>query len=170
MDAIAIANYFIDKSNKEGYAKLTLLRLIKYVYIAHGFALAILKRTIINKRFDRVEAWKYGPVIPSVYHSFKHNQNNIIVSKASVLMSEDNNGEMYFSVPSVPEYEKDVIRVLDFVWERYKNKTTFDLIALLHNDDTPWKYCYREGENIEIPDEMTAYYYTLVVENATQSK
>ena len=67
-NAIAIANYFIDKANSVQRQEndLTLLRLVKYVYIAYGFALAILKKKIIDERFDKVEAWKYGPVIPSV--------------------------------------------------------------------------------------------------------
>ena len=71
IDAIAIANYFVEKSKEDKQCeKLTLLRLVKYVYIAYGFALVLLGRSIINDRFDKVEAWKYGPVIPSVYHSF----------------------------------------------------------------------------------------------------
>ena len=70
-DALAIANYFVRKGLSDTVGeKLTLLRLVKYVYIAYGFSLALIDKSIINDRFDRVEAWKYGPVIPSVYHSF----------------------------------------------------------------------------------------------------
>lgn len=85
-DAIAIANYFVDKANQDTRAPypLTLLRLVKYVYISYGFAMAILDKIIIDKRFDTVQAWKYGPVIPSVYHSFKHNGNNPITSKSEI--------------------------------------------------------------------------------------
>ena len=165
-DAIAIANYFVDKANEEDF-KLTLLRLVKYVYIAYGFALALLNRIIIDKRFDVVEAWKYGPVIPSVYHSFKHNQNAPMTQKVSVLINEDESGNMTFFAPTIEDEE--IKQVLDFVWEKYKNRTTGDLINILHSKGTPWHYCYKEGCNVEIPDEMTKFYYRSIVANALRN-
>ena len=59
-----IANFFIDREIK----KITNLRLNKYVYFAYGFALAILDREIFH---EPIQAWKFGPVIPSIYHEFK---------------------------------------------------------------------------------------------------
>lgn len=56
--------------------------------------------------------------------------------------------------------------LLDFVWDRYKNKTITELINILHGEGTPWKYCYRPNENVTIPDEMTKIYYDSIVENA----
>lgn len=165
-NAISIANYFIDKSNSDPNSKypLTLLRLVKYVYIAYGFALAILKKKIIDERFDKVEAWKYGPVIPSVYHTFKHNKNNPITEKSSIPIFEENDGELFFREPKIED--KEIIILLDFVWERYREKSTAELIELLHKPGTPWEYCYREGENVEIHDKMTEIYYNSIVENA----
>lgn len=64
-NALSVANYFIDLAKKEN-KNLTQLGLMKRVYIAHGFSLAINKESLLDKRFDKVEAWKYGPVIPSV--------------------------------------------------------------------------------------------------------
>lgn len=165
-DAIAIANYFVDKANKDTYAPypLTLLRLVKYVYIAYGFSMAILDKIIIDKRFDTVEAWKYGPVIPSVYHSFKHNQNNPITEKSSILTSEKDDGTLVFLSPCIKD--EDISMILDFVWDRYKDHTTTELINILHKKGTPWDYCYREGVNAEIPDEMTKIYYKSIIDNA----
>lgn len=168
-DAIAIANYFVDKSLQDNTAPhpLTLLRLVKYVYIAYGFALALLDRVIIDKRFDVVEAWKYGPVIPSVYHSFKHNGNNIIRDKVSIVKDELPNGEIVLETPDVKD--NNIRKVLDFVWNRYREKHTSYLIDLLHQKNTPWAYCYRVGQNEKIPDEMTKVYYQSIVDNALKS-
>lgn len=162
-DAIAIANYFVDKSIKDVSApySLTLLRLVKYVYMSYGFALSILERPIIDKRFDKVEAWKYGPVIPSVYHSFKHNGNETIRDKVGIVIEETPDGDLHFDTPKVED--NDVIQILDFVWDRYRDKPTSYLITLLHRDDTPWAYCYRVGKNMEIPEEMTKVYYDAIV-------
>lgn len=168
-DAIAIANYFIDKANSDDSApyQLTLLRLVKYVYIAYGFAMAILDKVIIDKRFDTVEAWKYGPVIPSVYHSFKHNKNNPITEKSMIAVSENEEGDLNFIFPTVTD--KNILLVLDFVWNRYRDKSTSDLIDLLHKPGTPWHYCYKQGCNAEIYDEMTKAYYKSIVDNALTS-
>lgn len=157
-DALAIANYFVRRglADKTGET-LTLLRLVKYVYIAYGFALALINKSIINDRFDKVEAWKYGPVIPSVYHSFKHFKNNPINKETEIIKSETLQGDLCFETPQVDD---EVIKtILDFVWERYKNISTTELINLLHKDGTPWKFCYEEGSNMEIPCEMTKLYY-----------
>lgn len=162
IDAIAIANYFIDKSKMDTKAPcLTLLRLVKYVYIAHGFALAILNRTIIDKRFDVVEAWKFGPVIPSVYHTFKHNSNNPITSFGQIAINETPDGRITFITPQINDAE--IKNVLDFVWNRYSKMSTGALINTLHKEGTPWKFCYQEGKNMIIPDEMTCVYYKEIV-------
>ena len=62
IDAIAIANYFVEKSKEDKQCeKLTLLRLVKYVYIAYGFALVLLGRSIINDRFlSHSQRMSYG--------------------------------------------------------------------------------------------------------------
>ena len=161
-DAIAIANYFVKKGNEDISAPdLTLLRLVKYVYIAYGFALSVLNKVIIDKRFDEVQAWKYGPVIPSVYHSFKHNRDQKITKECVILKSENDAGELHFETPEVEDERIKII--LDFVWERYKGKTTPDLINILHAPGTPWAFCYRVGQNVEIPDKITKVYYDALV-------
>ena len=119
-NAISIANYFIDKANenREGRHPFTLLRLVKYVYIAYGFGMAILDKKIIDERFDKVEAWKYGPVIPSVYHSFKHNGKDPITTKSIVLVQEEEDGTPDFITPEIDRNNTALVKLLDFVWDR----------------------------------------------------
>ena len=82
-NALSIANYFIDLANEDN-EPIRPLKLMKLVYIAYGYALALLNRSIIDYRFDKVEAWKFGPVIPSVYHSFKIYGKKPITEKESI--------------------------------------------------------------------------------------
>ena len=65
--ALEIANYFIEKSLDSG-VDLTPMKLNKLVYIAHGWYLGLSDRPLIG---EAAQAWKYGPVIPSIYHRFK---------------------------------------------------------------------------------------------------
>jgi uncharacterized phage-associated protein len=72
--AVIIVDEILKISKKQGFA-LTPMQLLKLVYIAHGWALMILERDLFA---DRIEAWKYGPVIPVLYHATKHFGRNPI--------------------------------------------------------------------------------------------
>ncbi|MFZ3184229.1 MAG: type II toxin-antitoxin system antitoxin SocA domain-containing protein, partial [Pseudomonas sp.] len=63
----SVANYFIQKSFNSGIP-LTSMKLIKLVYIAHGWHCGYFSQNLIN---DAVEAWKFGPVIPDLYRKVK---------------------------------------------------------------------------------------------------
>ena len=162
--ALSVANYFIDLAQRSDQ-QVKPLKLMKLVYIAHGFMLALLNRSALNPRFDRVEAWKYGPVIPSVYHSFKQYGNSSITNKTIVF---DWEGEE----PNVvtPELQdNDAKTVCEFVWNRYLNYSDNDLVTILHGAGTPWAYIYQEGKNLEIPDELTKVYYKGLVRRLVES-
>lgn len=154
-NALAVANYFIDIPD----SKLTPLKLMKLVYIAHGFSLAMLDKPMIDYRFDKVEAWKYGPVIPSVYWSFKQYGNGIIKEKTKMWADED--GEEQTTPMLQDEYEK---AVCDFVWHMYGNMTGSELVTLLHNNGTPWYDVYIPSSNVEIPESMIKAYYKKLVD------
>src|SRR5690606_24176720 len=69
-----IANYFLWKAKKENI-ELTAMKLIKLVYVAYGWYLAFKDEKLFD---ERIEAWRYGPVIPSLYHEFKRFRNDPI--------------------------------------------------------------------------------------------
>ena len=137
---------------------------MKLVYIAHGYMLAILDRSALNPRFDRVEAWKYGPVIPSVYHSFKQYGNSPITQKTVIFHDEKiKNGDYVVSVETPMLEGKDERATCDVVWNNYGSFSDSDLVTMLHKQGSPWAMVYTEGQNIEIPDMFTKIYYTKVV-------
>lgn len=158
-NALSVANYFIDLAQKEG-KPIHLLGLVKRVYIAHGFALALLNRGLLDPRFDKVEAWRYGPVIPSVYHSFKQNCKNPI-KKHTVMMHQDKEGNVEFLEPTITDAEEQM--VIKMVWDRYINYTGSQLVELTHRPGTPWGACYVPNENREIPDSFTKLFYSKLV-------
>lgn len=161
-NALSVANYFIDLANKEN-RPVTQLGLMKRVYIAHGFSLAINKKSLLDNRFDKVEAWKYGPVIPSVYHSFKQYKAAPITCKAVVMEWDENTGEMSFPEPVLKD--ENARKVVDMVWKRYHDFSDSELVALTHRAGTPWYVCYVPEQNMPIPDEITSMYYEKLVNN-----
>lgn len=163
MNALSVANYFIMLAKKED-TPITQLGLMKRVYIAHGFSLAIHRKSLLDKRFDKVEAWKYGPVIPSVYHSFKQYKAAPIAEQTVVMEWDDVKNEPVFVTPILED--SDAVSIVEMVWKRYHEYSDSELVALTHRPGTPWSVCYRPEENREIPDGITAEYYEQVVEIA----
>lgn len=153
-DAMSVANFFIAKATEDNN-DLTLLKLLKLVYLAHGYTLAILNKSFLS-RYDKVEAWKFGPVIPSIYHSFKHNGASPIKSRGIIVTEFEDSGIPELAIPVVQE---DIVPVLNFVWNRYSSWSASDLVGLLHKRGTPWDLCFKPNENIEIPDDITKAYY-----------
>ena len=69
-----IANFFLGLAQKE-QVELTPLKLQKLLYFAHGWHL-VLDSDGDPLLDEDIEAWKYGPVVPSIYHKFKEFRNN----------------------------------------------------------------------------------------------
>lgn len=162
-NAISVANAFIKIANETGDNSLTPLKLMKLVYIAHGFGLALLKNdTLIDPRFDKVEAWKLGPVIPSVYHTFKYYGNDAITETAKNFLNESEEGKATLCEPVLDG--EDQRAIVNLVWQRYGKQPASKLVEILHQPGTPWAITYRVGENREIPDELTKLYYSKIVD------
>ncbi|SFJ56950.1 Panacea domain-containing protein [Aerobium aerolatum] len=72
-DARHIANWFVERARQEGRV-LSIMSLLKLVYIAHGWHLEMRNAPLIR---NKIEAWKHGPVIPDVYNAFRGQGINI---------------------------------------------------------------------------------------------
>lgn len=159
-NALSVANCFIELAQRDN-KEIRPLKLMKLVYIAYGYALALLGRSIINPRFDRVEAWKFGPVIPSVYHSFKIYGNGNIMRK-TVMFVEDAQGGIIVETPEL--HDEEVKKICDYVWRKYGLCFTDSrLVTLMHGVGTPWGKVYEEGMNNPIPELYTKVYYRELV-------
>jgi uncharacterized phage-associated protein len=166
-NALSVANYFIELAQKEG-KPIHLLGLVKRVYIAHGFALALLGHGLLDPRFDKVEAWKYGPVIPSVYHSFKQYKANPINEQTVVMTWDEENMHPVFETPNLTDKEEK--RIVKMVWKRYSSYSDNELVTLTHVKGTPWDMCFIKDENVAIPDILTEDYYRRLIERIASRK
>ena len=141
--ALIVADEILKIAKGKGM-KLTPLQLMKLTYIAHGWSLAILKKDLFQ---DRIEAWKFGPVIPDLYHATKHFGRNEIPF--------DQIGEAD-STSVLPEDRT----FLEDVTSKYGSLSGFALSNLTHKSGTPWDQKYRDGEfGIEIPDSLIKDHY-----------
>jgi uncharacterized phage-associated protein len=146
--ATHVANYFLNKENHE----LTILKLIKIVFLSFGWGTAFFNKRIF---WNKIEAWRYGPVIPSLYHSLKHHKNNIITEEIEELIfdSEDINTIK----PKVKD--KRLEKLLEAIWNKYGKYDISQLITVTHKRGTPWFETYDGSYYNEIDIDLIADYY-----------
>lgn len=144
--ATAIANEFIVLAAERGIP-LTPLKLQKLVYFAHGWCLALTDKPLIS---NPVEAWQYGPVIPSIYHEFKSCGNNPIVSPASSGFHHVGGGKFIKTFKTLAEYpdteERHIAReIIAKVLDTYGRYSGAKLSNATHMEGSPWQQVYTEG-------------------------
>lgn len=160
INASITANYFLRKAREEKIC-ITLMKLLKLAYIAHGWALAMIDKGILDG--ENVEAWQFGPVIPSLYHEFKHFGNTPIEGWSQTTAEQTDNGfelkTLFLEREEVVDKEK-LLEIYEAVWESYKEYSAWGLSQITHEANTPWKQYYQEGKRfLPIPDESTKEYY-----------
>lgn len=141
--AIAIADQILRIAKAKGKA-LTPLQLMKLVYIAHGWSFPLRGSDLFE---NRIEAWKYGPVIPDLYRATKRFGQNPI-------------GLEYVGDPNHPVVDAETKAFLESVFSGYGDMSGVALSSLTHQSGTPWQKVYKEGVcNLEIPDHMIKDHY-----------
>uniref|UniRef100_UPI0009526B6D Panacea domain-containing protein n=1 Tax=Serratia marcescens TaxID=615 RepID=UPI0009526B6D len=130
--AIAVANAFIAKAKKCGIKDLTPMKLQKLVFFAHAWSLAAYGEPLIR---DKVLAWKYGPVIESVYHEFKaYGSNNITSVGTEFVWDDDPNSivKAKFVAPEIPASDEYATAIIDIIFDVYGDKSAIYLSNLTH--------------------------------------
>lgn len=174
-DSKAIANYFLHLAESDGKS-LTPMKLQKLVYFAHGWHLAIKDGDPLIE--EQVEAWKFGPVIPSLYRSFRGYGDQAVTRPAAYTrcyVTEGPTGyseemEIHEVVPSVDDDPTDAGKTkvfLDRIWKVYGDYSAVQLSNLTHQAGSPWdQVCsqYRgtlpRGTDIP-PETMRDYFRSL---------
>ena len=84
-----VADFFIELAGQEEEGVITQLKLNKLLYYAQGVYLAKKGKPLFA---DPIEAWEYGPVVPSIYQKYKVCGSNPIAAEGkdvSDLFTED---------------------------------------------------------------------------------
>lgn len=127
----------------------TPMHVLKLVYISHGWMLGLYGRSLIN---EPAEAWRYGPVVPSVYRRYKSFRGDPITA------------EPVDRSDAFDDEQRDVVKQ---VHEVYGDFTALQLSALTHKPGTPWDITYREyGVGVIIRNELIRDYYERLAEQA----
>ncbi len=149
-DSVDVAYYMLKIANEKDI-EITNLKLQKLAYIAHGYVLAINGEPLIN---EAPQAWKYGPVVHSIYHQFKQYESEVIVV---------NTQELNFC--KLSESKKLTI---SSVLNIYSEDSALDLVNLTCAPGTPWDILWsspeREGQLfVDIPNTLIKNHFLKAV-------
>lgn len=140
-DSRQIANSLIEIAHDHDQT-MSIMRLLKLTYMAHGWSLAIFDAPLVN---DYVQAWRYGPVIPSIYYAFRpHGVYNLQ------------------KIPIVVKFpiDKKTNAFVESVYEAYKHLSGGRLSQLTHLPGGPWATTYKEGKlGIVIPNTLISEHF-----------
>lgn len=138
--ALDVAKHVLFLSKRDSISVST-LKLIKLVYFCQAWALAY-NRSLFD---EEIQAWKYGPVIKSVYDSYKHHGSKTIYI-----------GDDFKENEQLLENDKELIKS---VWNVYKKFDAYTLRDMTHEDGTPWEQVYNGDFSTQIPNDSIENYY-----------
>ncbi len=143
--SINVAKAIIDKANESAYSGITQLKLIKMVYIAHGWMLAVYDVPLIS---DEVQAWTYGPVLPALYQKIKRFGSNQITDISNKYKCN---------------FSENQLSIINQTYDNYHNLSASQLVTLTHKDGTPWQTIFNREHFATIPNDTTKAYYKNVL-------
>lgn len=152
--SLLISDYIV---NEHG-CRFTPFHLNKMTFISHGRTLAALNKPLIR---DRIEAWKYGPVIPVLYHELKIwgdrqvQELHYCGTIPGADETADSTRRMFFE-SVIADGERSLI---DGVVAEYGRWSFNDLRRLCHEPGSPWDQHYDGRFGTEIPDSTIRAYY-----------
>lgn len=139
--SVNVAKEILERGKSLGIADITPMKLLKLVYIAHGWMLGLYGRPLVS---EDVEAWQYGPVIPELYREIKSYKGSPI---ASINASSD------------IEFHPLESNLIDQVLSKYGRFSGFKLSDITHSKDTPWCKVWNESPGDVIPNGIIQDYY-----------
>lgn len=141
-NAIEVAYRLLEHGVQQGKC-FTNLQLQKLTYVSHGLSLAHYNRPLI---IENIYAWKYGPVVPSVYVHFKK-------FGADVVVTEQNNVKI--------DGESDEL-IADLVGNM-GDLSGPQLVELTHREGSPWSQVWDAEQTQIIPDHLIKTHYQWVL-------
>ena len=141
--ALDIASLFVQLANSIPDEDIDNLKLNKLCYYAQGWSLARFGTPLFD---EAIQAWDYGPLIPSVYYAYKPCGRSPIKAPAT------NFDEGRLS--------NDELSLITDVYYNYGKYTSTGLMNMTHAEGTPWRKVYIQHANNVISTESMKNYFS----------
>lgn len=147
--AIAVANELMKTARrKEMDDSFTPMQLLKLVYLCHAWMLGLYGRPMLK---ESVLAWRYGPVIRSLYDVICVYKDKPVPYPIKTHLFGGSNEDVFTSE------ESDVI---EQVCEQYGKYDGITLSRMTHKKDSPWFVTWHSnGQNSSISNDLIEHFY-----------
>ncbi len=143
LQAIDVANFFVDVANNDEEEYMTNLRVNKLTYFAQAYSLIRLGRPLFE---EDIKAWRFGPVIPSVYQAFQ-------------TCGRDRIKDVFGSY-DVSRFSDEELELLVDIMREYGKYSVSALVDLTHKPGAPWSRVDFNSFNDTITKESMKEYYS----------
>ena len=142
---LAVANYLLEKNKHSQCLGMDQMKLIYLVYQCHGLHLAEYNAPLVN---ELVEAWKYGPIFPSIYQETKDTGTKPLTKP--------------FDDPSGDQLTAQQKQLADEVYADHCKFDGIELMLKTHEKGTPWHdtYVMKLHINFPIPNSLIHNYFS----------
>ena len=126
------------------------MKLHKLLYYAQGWYLAVVGKPLLN---ETITAWKYGPVVPSLYYDLKKFGARPIDRLTRTI---DRQTRVRYS-PQIDPDDNVVRGLLERIWSVYGGLSGRQLSQMTHAADSPWsrvRETHPELSGVDIPNEQ----------------
>lgn len=140
--AIDVARFLIFlKNNDHRGLSLSNLKLQKLLYYCQGYFLAMYNKPMFN---DKIEAWKYGPVVRNVYNVYSEYGDLDITEEVDLDSLQLNDQKL---------------SIIAYVWKELGELRPTTLVDKTHSE-TPWLKAWLNNERFRVIDleAMRAYF------------
>ncbi len=148
-----IAYAFVKKGIDER-TFVTQMNLQNLVYFAQGLHLALHNKPLIEEEF---QAWKFGPVVPSIYQSY------MLYGSAPITGTQ-----WLFFIPekNLNKLDTEAEETMNFTWKSLIIYNAAKLFNWTHQKGSPWEKVFVDGTSDQyIPNQyIQEYFKRFVVE------
>ena len=127
VDALTVGNSILERAQQDD-KDITPMKLQKLIYCLYKEYYKSTGRALFDERF---EAWKYGPVLRSVYDTFKKYGANAIKGFAAAT-----DGNVYVVNQSK---SSDFKYAFEKIWRKYSDFDGIVLSSFTHQSSTAWR-------------------------------
>ena len=151
LSTVDIINYFLSLTDMDSGEGISNLKLQKIMYYAQALHLALFDQELFE---DKIEAWKYGPVISDMYHEFKIYKDNPLPSNAL----------------DQSLYSTEIREYLNEIYNTYSQCSGWKLRDLTHIINSPWNLVYKnKTSTLEIPNALMKRFYEVIISIGIES-
>lgn len=139
-NVFACANYILDSLQPRGIDDLTNLKLQRLLYFAYGIHISLYNERLFD---EPIQAWRLGPVVPSVYREFKAFGSSPIGSNSRARIMEDFTGIITTPDLLSLDSQENAEKSLAIACVAYGNQKAWKLVDITHKEQTSaWAKVY----------------------------